>query len=206
VRGRPREAAAAHRAKRPAVDRGFVFASTCRALRTVLRELALQPHQHVPVDEAVLDLYPHMMRRLLEEADRLPGDSIVHVRFEELERDPLGQVERIYRSIKLDGCEVARPRLKAYAHSIRDYSKSSYTFSKESIERVGGHLRCLVGIGGRSSGRHHARQGAAAPASGVTHRLIDATSNASYGLRFHRTEEKPHAKKCSVSCRSPFSR
>jgi len=45
-------------------DPYVVFASTCRALRTVLRELALQPHEHVPVDEAVLDLYPHMMRRL----------------------------------------------------------------------------------------------------------------------------------------------
>jgi omega-hydroxy-beta-dihydromenaquinone-9 sulfotransferase len=84
------------------------------------------------------------MRRLLEEADRLPGDSIVHVRFEELERDPLGQIERIYRSIRLDDYEVAPPRIKAYAHSIRDYSKSSYTFSKESIERVTERWQPLV--------------------------------------------------------------
>ena len=85
-------------------DPYLVFASTCRALRTVLRELALQPHEHVPVDEAALNLYPQMMRRLLEEADRLPGDSIVHVRFEELERDsarpgrahlPLAQARRL---------------------------------------------------------------------------------------------------------------
>jgi omega-hydroxy-beta-dihydromenaquinone-9 sulfotransferase len=119
-----------------------VFASTCRALRTVLRELALQPHEHVPVHEAVLDLYPQMMRRLLEEADRLPGDSIVHVRFEELERDPLGQVERIYRSIKLDGSieldgyEVARPRIETYLRSIQHYTKATHTFSKASVRRV----------------------------------------------------------------------
>jgi omega-hydroxy-beta-dihydromenaquinone-9 sulfotransferase len=117
-------------------DPYVVFASTCRALRTVLRELALQPHEHVPVDEVVLDVYPQMMRRLLEEADRLPGDSIVHVRFEELERDPLGQVERIYRSIKLDDYEVVRPRIAAYLRSIQHYTKSSYTFSEESVRRV----------------------------------------------------------------------
>ena len=84
-------------------DPYVVFASSCRALRTVLRELALQPHHHVPVDEVVLELYPRIMGRLLEEADRLPSHAIVHVRFEELERDPLGQVERIYRSIELAG-------------------------------------------------------------------------------------------------------
>jgi hypothetical protein len=70
-----------------------VFQSTRRTLRTVLRELALQSHEHVSIDEVVLALYPRMMSRLLEEADRLPSRTIVHVRFEELERDPLGQVE-----------------------------------------------------------------------------------------------------------------
>jgi uncharacterized protein (DUF1499 family) len=90
----------------------------------------------VPVDEVVLDLYPHMMRRLLEEADRLPGDSIVHVRFEELERDPLGHIERIYRSIKLDDHEFARPRIEAYLRSIQHYTKFTHTFSKESVRRV----------------------------------------------------------------------
>jgi omega-hydroxy-beta-dihydromenaquinone-9 sulfotransferase len=117
-------------------DPYVVFVSSCRALRTVLRELALQSHHHVPVDEVVLELYPRIMGRLLEEADRLPSHAIVHVRFEELERDPLGQVERIYRSIKLDDYEVARPRIAAYLRSIQHYTKSSYTFSEESVRRV----------------------------------------------------------------------
>jgi hypothetical protein len=113
-----------------------VFESTRRALRAVLRELALQSHEHVPIDEIVLELYPRMMGRLLEEVDRLPGRAIIHVRFEQLERDPLGQLERIYRSIQLGDYEAARPRIEAYLHSIHDYSKSTYFFSKESVGRV----------------------------------------------------------------------
>ena len=62
--------------------------------------------------------------------------AIVHVRFEELERDPLGEVERIYRSLRLGDYEAARPRIEAYLRSIQDYSKSTYTFSKESVGRV----------------------------------------------------------------------
>jgi omega-hydroxy-beta-dihydromenaquinone-9 sulfotransferase len=117
-------------------DPYVVFASTCHALRTVLHELALQPHEHVPVDEVVLELYPRIMGRMLEEADRLPSHAIAHVRFEELERDPLGQVERIYRSIELADYEVARPRIEAYLRSIQHYTKSTYTFSKGSVRRV----------------------------------------------------------------------
>jgi omega-hydroxy-beta-dihydromenaquinone-9 sulfotransferase len=113
-----------------------VFESTRRALRTVLRELALQRHEHVPVDEIVLEMYPRLMRRLLEEADRLPSQAIVHVRFEQLERDPLGELERIYRSIGLGDHEAARARVEGYLHSIQDYSKGTYTFSKESTDRV----------------------------------------------------------------------
>jgi hypothetical protein len=91
---------------------------------------------NVPIDEIVLELYPRMMGRLLEEVDRLPGRAIIHVRFEQLERDPLGQLERIYRSIQLGDYEAARPRIEAYLHSIHDYSKSTYFFSKESVGRV----------------------------------------------------------------------
>ena len=117
-------------------DPYVVFESTRRALRTVLRELALQRHEHVLIDEAVLDVYPQVMSRLLEAGERLPSEAIVHVRFEELERDPVGQLERIYRSIRLGGYEAARPRIDAYLHSIHGYRRSSYVFSNESVGRV----------------------------------------------------------------------
>jgi hypothetical protein len=110
-----------------------VFESTRRALRTVLRELALQSHEHVPVDEIVLEMYPRLMRRLLDEADCLSDGAIVHVRFEDLERDPCRELERIYRSIDLGDYAAAQPRIQAYLHSIQDYSKSTYAFSKESV-------------------------------------------------------------------------
>ena len=117
-------------------DPYVVFESTRRALRTVLRELALQGHGHVAIDEVVLEVYPRMMSRLLEQVERLPSRAIVHVRFEELEQDPLGQLERVYRSIELGDYGAARPRIEAYLDSIHDYRKSTYTFSKESVGRV----------------------------------------------------------------------
>ncbi|MCE3249698.1 MAG: sulfotransferase [Geminicoccaceae bacterium] len=113
-------------------DPYVVFESTCRALRTVLRELALQGYEHVAIEEVVLEVYPRLMGSLLEQADRLPPDRIVHLRFEELERDPLDALESIYASIGLEGYPAAQPRIEAYLDSIRDYRKSAYAFSTKT--------------------------------------------------------------------------
>lgn len=103
--------------------------SARRTLRTVLRELARQDYAHVQVDEIVLEVNARMM-------DRLPEDAIVHVRFEELERDPLGELERAYHSLGLEGYTAARPHIETYLGSVRDYKKSNYTFSRASVARV----------------------------------------------------------------------
>ena len=113
-----------------------MFESTRRALRTVLRELALQGYEHVQIDEIVLEVYPRMMGSLLAEAERLPRDRIVHLRFEELERDPLGALEQVYDSIALEGYGAARPRIEAYLDSIRYYRKTAHVFSGERVGRV----------------------------------------------------------------------
>jgi hypothetical protein len=65
-------------------DPYVVYESTRRALATALRELALQPYGHVPIDDIVLDAYPRMMERLLHDAGSLTERQIVHVRFEDL--------------------------------------------------------------------------------------------------------------------------
>jgi hypothetical protein len=68
--------------------------------------------------------------------DRLPDRAIAHVRFEELERNPLAQLERIYGSIQLGISNLHGPGSKPTWIPVRDYSKSSRTFSKESIAAV----------------------------------------------------------------------
>ncbi|MDX1539810.1 MAG: sulfotransferase [Geminicoccaceae bacterium] len=116
-------------------DPYVVFESTRRTLATVLRELALQRYRHLSIDEVVLDLYPRLMGRLLDDADRLP-DAVVHVRFEALERDPLGAIARIYDSLDLHDFCPAGPRIERYLGSIRDYEKSTYAFTQENVARV----------------------------------------------------------------------
>jgi hypothetical protein len=93
-----------------------VFESSRRALSTVLRELALQRYEQVPIEDIVLDVYPRMMDGLLRDAHRLSEREIVHVRFEDLEADPLHKIARVYRALDLPDFCCRAPRDRDLPH------------------------------------------------------------------------------------------
>lgn len=116
-----------------------VYGSSCRFWRTLLRELAWQDPGVVSdeeVEELVLETYPRMMEKLVEDRSGLPEEVFVEVGYEELERDPLGVVRRIYGSLSLEGYEEVEPRFAGYLDSIRDYERRTYTFAPETVERI----------------------------------------------------------------------
>ncbi len=113
-----------------------VFVSTRRAVAAVLDELALQDHAHVDVEAVVLDLYPRMMRRLIEEMRPLPAKQGAHVAFADLERDPEGALARLWGQLELgDFAEVA-PRIAAYSASIAGYRRGDSGLSAAEEARV----------------------------------------------------------------------
>lgn len=136
-------------------DPYVVHQSTRRALRTVLRELALQDPAAVPVDRIVLDVYPRMMDRLFDDAAALPQGRIAHVRFERLEADPRREIAGLYRALELPAFADAWPRIEAYLHSIRGYRKTRHAFTRADVDLVS-----------RRWGRYVTRLGYATPEIG----------------------------------------
>ena len=113
-----------------------VFVSTVGFYRKLLAQFALQPYDHVDVERVVLETYPRMMSALIEQTRDLPSDRFVEVAFDRFERDPLGEVARIYRTLDLPGFDDARPRFEAYLGTVKDYSKNSYRQDEAVRQRV----------------------------------------------------------------------
>ncbi len=113
-----------------------VFESMRNFYRVLFERFALQPWQHVAIDEFILDSYPRIMQALLEQTSALPPDRCVHVRFERLQRRPLEELERIYATLGLGGFEAARPYFERYLESVRDYRKNAYEFPADRVARV----------------------------------------------------------------------
>ncbi len=125
-------------------DPYVVFESTKRAFKIVLRELSLQTRADIPLEDIILDAYPRVMQRLLKQADALSREDLVHVRFEDLEAEPLKETMRIFRVLRLENYVAAAPRIAAYVDGIDHYQKNTYVFAPEDVDRISHHWHPFI--------------------------------------------------------------
>ena len=116
-----------------------VFVSMRNFYAKLLPELALQDHAHVDIDRAVLAVYPRLMDRLAEDRKALPEGDFVDLRYEDLDRDPIGTVAAAYEALGLDGFEAARPDFERYLASVTSYRKNDFGFPEEVVRLVDQH-------------------------------------------------------------------
>ena len=82
----------------------------------------------------------------LEEARPLFKPGRFHeLRYEELVKDPMGELESVYAALDLDGFDQARPRIDQYLRQTDGYETNKYTLSdedrREIEERCGAVMR-----------------------------------------------------------------
>ena len=116
-----------------------VFPSTRHFFTRLLPELALQSYENLSIEgieQAIIESYPHMMNTLLLDSADLPADSFVEICFEDLESDPLKQIQKIYHQLELPGLEQAIPRFEHYLTSLQDYQKNNYHLEPKAINLI----------------------------------------------------------------------
>lgn len=78
------------------------------------------------IDEGILARYERMFDAFFEDRALIPEGRFCELRFEDLERDPLGQIARVYDELSLEGFERARPGLEAYVATLKGYRKNDF--------------------------------------------------------------------------------
>jgi omega-hydroxy-beta-dihydromenaquinone-9 sulfotransferase len=127
-----------------------VFASTGHMHARMLPITTLQSLPRGSRSEAILALYEDMMRRYFEDRALIPAGNLVEVRFEDVERDPMGQVRRMYETLGLPGYAAMEPALQAYVASQRTYKKNALEISaadRASIEQRWGFAMAELAYG-----------------------------------------------------------
>jgi hypothetical protein len=73
------------------------------------------------------------------DAEQLPAEDVVEVRFEDLERDPLGEVQRIYAQLGLPLDVRFERRLQTYLGTLEGYQKNRFPelppFVRQQVDR-----------------------------------------------------------------------
>jgi len=116
-----------------------VFQSTRRFYRALLPQMALQPWRETEADALILETYPRMIEALERDVADLPEDRYMELSFEDLEADPMPQLERIYRRLALPGFESAAPAFARHLDGVRGYTKNAHRFPEDAVALVDAH-------------------------------------------------------------------
>ena len=104
-----------------------VFSSTHKMLTVNFSLHCLQrPPTGEDLDEWIIRQYRAMHDAFFEERDSIPPGQYHEVRFDELEADPVGQMERVYEALGLGDFSPARPALERYVDGVRGYRKNAF--------------------------------------------------------------------------------
>ncbi len=116
-----------------------VFASMRNFYAKLLKQFALQSYDHVDIDRAILEVYTRMMRQLETDLAALPNHLYVELRYDELDTDPLGSIQKIYDALDIDGFSAIKPTFKTYLDSVKTYKKNKFSYTDEAAALVETH-------------------------------------------------------------------
>lgn len=86
-----------------------------------------------------------LLYKKLEEGRGLIHPSRFHeLRYEELVRDPLGQMRALYNHLGLGGFEEVKPSIERHLESIREYQTNQYQLSPELHAQITRRLGWIV--------------------------------------------------------------
>ena len=127
-----------------------VFPSTIKLWKSLYSAFALQRPTFDGLEEQVLDTFVRVYEKIDEGKSLVDFDRFYELRYEDLTRDPVGQMGALYDHLGLDGFERVLPRLREYLAGVANYERNRHQLSdhqRAEIERRWGHVIRQYGYG-----------------------------------------------------------
>lgn len=121
-----------------------VYASTRHFYKTTVEAFMLQHITDEEIEDNIFEIYSKMMHSYFLESKLIPKGNLVEVKFEDLEADPISQLQRIYDSLELNGYEQTESKFLDYLNSIQSYKKNKFNFTKKIIDNVKTHWNFTI--------------------------------------------------------------
>ncbi len=115
-----------------------VFRSTRRFYQTLIDKFAWQTSEPLDLDRIVIDGYRRMMKQIADDTEHLPGHQFAELSFEDLERQPLLEIERLYQKLNLGDFAQSQHLFKSYLETVRGFEKTQIpdrVDDREMVER-----------------------------------------------------------------------
>jgi hypothetical protein len=114
-----------------------IFRSTQHLYRVVMERAQLQEVGQNEHENWVLLFYSQLMQKLLADKALIPAGNLVEVKYEDLDKEPIAQLRKIYETLGLPGFAEAEPAFRAYLDSIAGYQKLAHkTLDDDAITKI----------------------------------------------------------------------
>jgi hypothetical protein len=77
-------------------------------------------------EEFVIERYNRLHDAYFDARDDVPRRQLIEIGFDDLQRQPIETMARLYRQLELADFDKVQPRLEAYGKTLRDYSQNRY--------------------------------------------------------------------------------
>ncbi len=113
-----------------------VYSSTVNLWKSLYRAFALVRPTSKGLDEQVLKNFVHLYDKIEEAKSLVDFDRFYELHYEDLVRDPVGQVGALYDHLGLGGFEDLLPKLQKYLGDHRGYETNRYRLSEEETAKI----------------------------------------------------------------------
>lgn len=113
-----------------------LFPSTRRLWQSLDAVQGCQLNRDEGLDEYVYDSLDRMYRGFEEQRKELDSSHIIDIRYEDLARDPVGVLQRIYEQLSLGEFSHVHEKLKVYVESLKDYRTNVHQLEPELREEI----------------------------------------------------------------------
>jgi hypothetical protein len=117
-------------------DPRAVFPSTVHTWKQIWDSTGLQVPTFEGIEEFVFDTFTRMYRAFERDRPALAAHQLHEVKYEDLVRDPVAEVELVYERLGLDGFEKARPKLEAFAAKAKAFRTNKHDLSADLRHRI----------------------------------------------------------------------
>jgi len=113
-----------------------VFLSTRHFYHKMMPALQLHTVTEHQLEEIIFSIYDLMMHKFMEERKLIPEGNLLEFPFEELEKDPMAMLGRIYSTFGFSGFDKVRDALIEYAAKSKGYRKNVHHITRRQLDMI----------------------------------------------------------------------
>jgi len=113
-----------------------VYSSMQKLWPRLFSAFALQKFKGIDTHPHTLEIYESLTRKFLMDQPDLPADDFIEIRFEDLEKNPIDQLERVYDKFDLAGKGESLEKIRTYSETLTDYQRSNYQLPQSTLDEI----------------------------------------------------------------------